>query len=275
MEERVIVISTINKDYLVDLVMTYGMKLILAIVVFLIGIKIIKYLVKGVEKALKKSKIDSSLESFILSLAKLTFKILLFITVVGMVGVQTTSFVAIIGSAGLAIGLALQGSLANFAGGVLILVLKPFKVGDYIEAAGHAGTVKEIQVFYTVLKTPDNRIIIIPNGSLSNSSAINYSVMDTRRVDLIFGVGYEEDINKVKEVLNGIVQEHKLVLKDPEPFIRVGEHGESSVNFIVRVWCNSEDYWTVHFDLIEMVKIKFDEEDINIPYPHMDVILKK
>lgn len=268
-------ISTINKDYLVDLVMTYGMKLILAIVVFLIGIKIIKYLVKGVEKALKKSKIDSSLESFILSLAKLTFKILLFITVVGMVGVQTTSFVAIIGSAGLAIGLALQGSLANFAGGVLILVLKPFKVGDYIEAAGHAGTVKEIQVFYTVLKTPDNRIIIIPNGSLSNSSAINYSVMDTRRVDLIFGVGYEEDINKVKEVLNGIVQEHKLVLKDPEPFIRVGEHGESSVNFIVRVWCNSEDYWTVHFDLIEMVKIKFDEEDINIPYPHMDVILKK
>lgn len=272
-------INTINKDYLVELVMTYvmtyGMKLILAIVIFLVGMKIIKYLVIGVEKALKKSKIDSSLESFILSLTKVVFKILLFITVISIVGVETTSFVAMIGSAGLAVGLALQGSLANFAGGVLILVLKPFKIGDYIEAAGYAGTVKEIQVFYTVLKTPDNRIIVIPNGSLSNSSAVNYSVMDTRRVDLIFGVGYEEDINKVKEVLNGIAQEHKLVLKDPEPFIRVGEHGESSVNFIMRVWCNSEDYWTVYYDLIEIAKIKFDEKDINIPYPHMDVMLKK
>lgn len=272
-------INTINKEYLVNLIMTYsmtyGMKLILAIGVFLIGLKIIKYLARGVDKALKKSKIDTSLESFILSLTKIIFKILLFIVVISMVGVQTTSFVAIIGSAGLAIGLALQGSLANFAGGVLIIVLKPFKVGDYIEAAGYAGTVKEIQVFYTVLITPDNRTIIIPNGSLSNSSAVNYSVMDTRRVDLIFGVGYEEDINKVKEILNGIAQEHKLVLKDPEPFIRVGEHGDSSVNFFVRVWCNSGDYWTVYHDLIEIVKIKFDEKDINIPYPHMDVILKK
>ncbi|WP_418921824.1 mechanosensitive ion channel family protein [Clostridium ganghwense] len=267
--------NTINKEYLLELVMTYGMKLILAIIVFLIGMKIIKYLAKGVEKVLRKSKIESSLESFILSLTKMALKVLLIITVIDMVGVKTTSIVAIIGSAGLAVGLALQGSLSNFAGGVLILFLKPFKVGDYIEAAGHAGTVQEIQVFYTVLRTPDNRVIVIPNGNLSNSSAVNYSAMDTRRVDLTFGVGYEDDINKVKDVLQGIVQQHKLVLKDPEPFIRVGEHGESSVNFVVRVWCKSEDYWTVHFDLMEIVKIKFDEEGINIPYPHMDVMLRK
>ncbi|MCY6482866.1 mechanosensitive ion channel [Clostridium aestuarii] len=269
------VFNKINEKYLTDLVTTYGMKLITAVVVFLIGMKIIKYLVKIIEKAVKKSKVDKSLESFILSVTRIALKILLFITVIGMAGVETTSFVAIIGSAGLAVGLALQGSLANFAGGVLILLLKPFKLGDYIEVAGYAGTVEEIQVFYTTLKTPDNRMILIPNGSLSNASAVNYSAMPTRRVDLVFGVGYEEDVNRVKSVLKDIMQNHKLILDDPEPFIRVGEHGESSVNFVVRVWCKSEDYWTVYYDLLEIVKIRFDEEGINIPYPHMDVMLKK
>jgi small conductance mechanosensitive channel len=268
-------LDNFNKDYLLKLLISYGEKLIISIIVFIIGINVIKYLEKMVHKALKSSKIDRSLESFLLSITKMSLKILLFITIASMLGVEMTSFIAIIGSAGLAVGLALQGSLSNFAGGVLILLLKPFKVGDFVEAAGHAGTVEEIQVFYTVLKTPDNRIITIPNGTLSNCSSVNYSAMDTRRVDLTFGVSYEDDINKVKKVLEYIAASHKLIIKDPEPFIRAAEHGDSSVNFVVRVWCRAEDYWTVYYDLIEMVKIRFDEEGINIPYPHMDVNLIK
>lgn len=268
-------LDNFNKDYLSNLLISYGEKLIISIIVLIIGIKVIKHLEKMIYKALKSSKIDRSLESFLLSITKISLKILLFITIASMLGVEMTSFVAIIGSAGLTVGLALQGSLSNFAGGVLILLLKPFKVGDFVEAAGHAGTVKEIQVFYTVLKTPDNRMITIPNGTLSNSSSINYSAMDTRRVDLTFGVSYEDDINRVKRVLENIAASHELIIKNPKPFIRAAEHGYSSVNFVVRVWCKSEDYWTVHYDLIEIVKIRFDEEGINIPYPHMDVNLIK
>lgn len=265
----------VYKQNLLTLLSKYGGNVILSLVVFLIGIKLIKYLDKILYRGLEKSKVDKSLKSFIVSITNVSLKILLFISIAGILGVDTTTFAAVIGAAGLAVGLALQGSLSNFAGGVLIILFKPFKIGDYIEVGGFAGTVDEIQVFNTVLKTPDNRVIVIPNGNLSNSSLVNYSAMDTRRVDFTFGVGYEDDINKVKEVLNKIVKEHKLIFQDPEPFIRVAEHGDSSVNFAVRVWGKSEDYWTIYFDLMETVKIRFDEEGINIPYPHMDVNIKK
>lgn len=253
------------------LAITYGQKLILALIALIVGLKLVKYVVKLIEKSLQKSGVDKSLHVFLLSLTRISLKILVFITIAEILGIKMTSFVAILGAAGLAVGLALQGSLSNFAGGVLILLLKPFKVGDFIEAAGYMGTVEEIQVFYTILNTPDNRVVIIPNGNLSNSSAVNYSTKDTRRVDLVFGVGYEDDIFKVKEVLNRVVNTHEMILKSPAPMIKLSEHGESSVNFIVRVWCKTENYWDIHFDLLETVKLEFDKENINIPYPHIDV----
>lgn len=255
------------------LVVSYGGKVLLALIVLFAGLKLIKHFVKLVIKALEKSKIEKSLHSFVTSMIRISMNVLLVITVASMLGVEMTTFVAIIGSAGLAVGLALQGSLSNFAGGVLILLLKPFKVGDFIEAAGHMGTVQEIQIFYTVLNTPDNKRIVIPNGNLSNSSAINYSANTTRRMDLTFGAGYEADVYKVKSILNRVAKEHKMVLQDPAPVVRLAEHGDSSVNYLLRLWCKTEDYWDIHYDIIETVKLEFDREGINIPYPQMDVHL--
>lgn len=260
-----------NVEVLQGLIIVYGQKLIQSLIVLMIGLKLVKYVMKLIDKSFEKSGIDKSLHYFLRSVTRIALNILLFITVADMMGIKMTSFVAILGAAGLAVGMALQGSLSNFAGGVLILLLKPFKVGDFIEAAGHMGTVEEIQVFYTILNTPDNRVVVIPNGSLSNSSAVNYSAKDTRRVDLVFGVGYEDDIFKVKEVLNRVTNEHKMILKDPAPVVKLAEHGDSSLNFVVRAWCKTQNYWDVHFDLLETVKIEFDKENINIPYPHMDV----
>jgi len=249
----------------------YGIKILQSIIVFFVGRFLIKKAIIITEKVFERENVDKSLHRFLLSLIKVGLQALLIVTIASMLGAEMTSFVAIIGSAGLAVGLALQGSLSNFAGGVLILVLRPFKVGDFIEAAGHAGTVNEIQLFYTILKTPDNKNIIIPNSTLSNGSMVNYSANATRRVDFKFGVGYESDINKVKEVLNKIANEHELVLKDPVHQIALSEHGNSSINFIFRVWCNAENYWTIYFDIMEKVKVEFDKEEINIPYPQMDV----
>ena len=254
-----------------ELAILYGQKLIFALITLFVGLKLIKYVVKLIDKSLQKTKLDKSIHTFLRSLTRTVLKILLFISIATQLGAHTTSFVAILGSAGLAVGLALQGSLANFAGGVLILLLKPFKVGDFIEAAGYMGTVEEIQVFYTILNTPDNRVVTIPNSNLSNNSTVNYSTKDTRRVDLVFGVGYEDDIFKVKEVLNRVVNAHEMILKSPAPMIKLSEHADSCVNFIVRVWCKSENYWDIHFDLLETVKLEFDKENINIPYPQMDV----
>ncbi len=262
-----------NFDFqqLYGLIIAYGGKILQSIIVFLIGRFLIKREVAITEMVFERENIDKSLHKFLLSLIKVALQILLIVTIAAMLGAEMTSFVAIIGSAGLAVGLALQGSLSNFAGGVLILILRPFKVGDYIEAAGHSGTVDEIQLFYTILKTPDNKNIIIPNSTLSNSSTVNYSANSTRRVDFKFGVGYEDDIFKVKDTLNRIANNHPLVLKDPAYQIGLSEHGDSSVNFILRVWCKSEDYWTIYFDVMEKVKVEFDKEGINIPYPQMDV----
>lgn len=252
-------------------VISYGVKVIQAIIVFLIGRFLIKKAIVMTERMLERENVDKSLHKFLLSLIKVGLQVLLIVTIATMLGAEMTSFVAIIGSAGLAVGLALQGSLSNFAGGVLILVLKPFKAGDYIETGSHSGTVDEIQLFYTILKTIDNKNVVIPNSTVSNNSIVNYTANPTRRIDFKFGVGYDDDIFKVKEVLNRIADEHPLILNDPAHQVVLSEHGDSSVNFVVKAWCKAEDYWTIYYEIMEKVKVEFDKEGINIPYPQMDV----
>jgi len=254
---------------------TYGPKIIYALLVLIVGFWIANFLKRTIVKKSEKKKSDSSLNHFLSSIVSISLKILVLITVASMLGIATTSFVAILGAAGLAVGLALQGSLANFAGGVLLLLFKPFKVGDYISSQGFDGTVRKIDIFNTTLTTVDNKTIIIPNGKLSNEAVTNYSAEKLRRVDLKFGVAYDDDIKKTKKILDSIIAKHKLILKDPEPFVRLGELGDSSVNFIVRVWVKNEDYWTVNFDLKESVKIEFDKAKLSIPFPQMDVHLQK
>ncbi len=260
---------------LIDLALPVLQNIALAILTLIIGLMIIKWITARITRAVDKTSLDVSLKPFICSLINISLKVLLVISIIGILGINTTSFVAVIAAAGFAIGLAFQGSLANFAGGILLLTLRPFKVGDYIEANGYNGTVQAIQILYTELVTPDNKVTFIPNGSLSNASIINYSVKDTRRVDFNFGVGYEVDADKVANVLQEIVSNHSRALKEPEPFVRMSEHGDSAVVFTVRVWVKAEDYWTVYFDTIETVKKRFDEENISIPYPQMDVHLNK
>lgn len=247
----------------------------IAIIILIIGLAVIRKVAKLVGKQAEKSKMDETLKPFMVSLISGILKTLLFISIIGILGVETSSFVAIIAAAGFAIGLAFQGSLSNFAGGVLLLTVRPIKVGDYIEAAGFAGTVEAIKILNTTLKTPDNKVIYIPNGSLSNTSIINYSIKDTRRVSWTFAVGYEINSDKVKNVLTEITMEHPLILKDPEPFVRMSGHGDSAVDFTVRAWVNADDYWDVYFDIIETVKKKFDQEKISIPYPQMDIHMAK
>jgi small conductance mechanosensitive channel len=224
---------------------------------------------------MKKKDTDPSLQGFLRSMVSILLKILLFISVMGMVGIEATSFIAIIGAAGLAVGFALQGTLANFAGGVMILLFKPYKVGDFIEGAGHMGSVKEIKIFTTILNTPDNKIIIIPNAQLSNSSLTNFSTMDTRRVDFTFGIGYGDDFDKAKKVLIDLINADERILKDPEPFIALSELADSSVNIVVRVWAKGSDYWGIFFDMNENVYKSFAKEGLNIPFPQMDVHLIK
>jgi small conductance mechanosensitive channel len=199
---------------------------------------------------------------------------LVFIAAINQLGIETTSIIAVLGAAGLAIGLALQGSLSNFAAGILIVIYRPYKVGDYIEAGNHAGTVKDIQIFSTVLKTPDNKIVVVPNGSIMNGSIVNYSDQDTRRVDLIISCSYEDDIDKVRSVLEDILKKEKRILKDPKPQIAVAELADSSVNFIFRPWVKRTDYLPVYYSLLEEVKKRFDKEGISIPYPQSDVHIR-
>ncbi|GAB5539977.1 MAG: mechanosensitive ion channel [Salibacteraceae bacterium] len=255
------------KSYVVE----YGMMLIGAIVALLIGLWIIKAIVNSLGSVMSKKNVDPSLIPFLKSLLGALMKIALFVSIASMVGIEMTSFIAILGAAGLAVGLALQGTLANFAGGVMILLFKPFKVGDFVEAAGFSGTVKEIQIFNTIMNTPDNKIIIIPNGNLANSAMTNYSTMSTRRVDFSFGIDYGDDFEKAKSILERLIAADERILKDPAHLVRVGELADSSVNITVRVWVNSADYWAVHFDMIENVKKTFDQEGISFPFPQMDV----
>jgi len=257
-------------DMAYKMAIEYGPKFILAILTLVIGLWLIKRFVTTTKNHFI-SKADPTLGSFIGSLLSALLKGVLLIAVASMVGIETTSFIAVLGAAGLAVGLALQGSLANFAGGVLILMFKPFKVGDLIEAQGHIGTVKDIQIFNTVLNTADNRIVIIPNGPLSNSSMVNINQELTRRVDLAFGIGYSDDIDKAKSILQTLADEDSRVLKDPEAMIVVSELADSSVNFTVRLWVNTADYWGVYFCMHEAVKKAFDKEGISIPFPQQDV----
>jgi len=257
----------------VDLSLAYVPKLILALVVLLIGLWLIGRVLKVMDGALERAGMDISLASFLHSLAGMVLKVLLVISVASMIGVATSSFVAMLGAAGLAIGLALQGSLANFAGGVLILLFKPFRVGDFIEAQGVSGSVREIQIFSTHIHTPDNKVIVVPNGALSNNVITNYSKEQKRRVDFVFGIGYQDDILLAKNLLQTLIDADPRIDKDPEPLIAVSELAESSVNLRVRVWANAEDMWSVRYDYLEAVKHSFDANNVSFPFPQRDVHL--
>ncbi|MBJ6136596.1 mechanosensitive ion channel family protein [Marinobacter litoralis] len=257
----------------IAMVMAYAPKVLLAIITLIIGLWVINRFVTILDNKLGKK--DPTLNKFLCALIGAILKILLLISVASMVGIATTSFVAIIGAAGLAVGLALQGSLANFAGGVLILIFKPFKVGDVIEAQGFMGSVREISILYTIVDTFDNRRIVIPNGDLSNSSLTNMSVYETRRCDMTFGIGYDDDIDKAKAICKRLIEEDERALKDPEPLIVVGGLGDSSVDLKVRAWTNSADLWPFYWDMQERVKKAFDAEGISIPFPQRDVHMIK
>ncbi|MDA3944966.1 MAG: mechanosensitive ion channel [Bacteroidetes bacterium] len=260
-------------DLIMEYVVNYGMKFLGAILALIIGLWIVGLISKSLRKVMEKREVDPSLRGFLGTFLSIVLKILVIISVLGMVGIQMTSFIAILGAASLAVGLSLQGSLQNFAGGIIILILKPFRVGDFIDAQGHLGTVEDIKIFTTQLKTVDNKVIFIPNGDLANSSITNFSIKETRRVEWTFGIAYGDSYDKAREVLQRLIDEDSRIHSDPEPFIRLTSLGDSSVNIVVRVWLNAADYWEVFFDMNEKVYKAFSEEGINIPFPQMDVHL--
>jgi small conductance mechanosensitive channel len=260
-------------DTALEKLLVFLPQLFLAVLVLVVGWWVVRRIVKVVEAGLQRGSADATLSRFLLSLLSMGLKALLLISVASMIGIATTSFVAVLGAAGLAIGLALQGSLANFAGGVLILLFRPFRVGDFIEAQGVAGTVKEILIFNTIMKTPDNKRIIVPNGPLANDNITNFSAEDRRRVDLVFGIGYDDDLKRAKAVLERLIHEDERSQDDPAPLIVISELADSSVNITTRTWVQASDYWGFRFDLIERVKLAFDAEGISIPYPQQDVHL--
>ncbi len=239
------------------------------------GIWIAKRLKKYIVVIMEKREVDALLASFASNIAYIALVAFVIIAALGQLGIQTTSFIAIIGAAGLAIGLSLQSSLSNFASGVMIIAFRPFKVGDFIEAGGVSGVVEGIQIFSTQMRTGDNKAIIIPNSNITGGNITNYSAKDTRRVDMVFGIGYDDDIKKAKDILSKLVEEDERILKDPAPLVAVSELADSSVNFIVRPWVKADDYWGVMFDYTETVKLTFDKEGISIPYPQQDLHLYK
>ena len=259
---------------LADKVTGLGMKLLAAIAVFLVGWLLVRFAIRLIDRSKWFAKVEKSARSFIGSMIHVLLYAVLFLTVAGILGIPLTSFVTILASAGVAIGLALQGALANFVGGIMILMVHPFRVGDYIETTSETGTVEAISVFYTVLSTPDNKKITIPNGSLTHAAIVNYSSAENRRVDLTLSVDYSTDIEKVKEILLALAQNHEMVLQDPAPMARLSQQADSSLNFVLRAWCKSADYWDVFFDLNEGAKKRFDEEGISIPFPQVDVHMK-
>ena len=258
-------------NQLSELLSSFGISLFIALSILIIGRQVVKILIKVISTALERSNTEDTVRIFVTNLLNTLLMIVVFIAAINQLGIQTTSIIAVLGAAGLAIGLALQGSLSNFAAGILIVIYRPYKVGDYIQADNHLGTVDDIQIFSTVLKTPDNKLVIVPNGSIMNGSIVNFSNQDKRRVDIIASCSYEDDIDKVKSVLADILSKDERILNEPKPRIAVSELADSSVNFIVRPWVKNSDYIDVYYSLLEEIKKRFDQEGIAIPYPQTDV----
>lgn len=262
-------------DLVKEIAVNYGIKLIGAIAVFVVGLWVVKQINKGVKHYFDKKDFDPSLETFIASLLSISLKIMLTISALSMLGIEMTSFVALLGAAGLAVGMALSGTLQNFAGGVMLLIFKPFAVGDVIEAQGFVGTVKEIQIFNTILKTVDNRIVIIPNGGLSNGAMINITKEPQRRTEWVFGISYGESYEQARDIVLQMLNDDDRVLQDPAPFVALQSLGDSSVNLVVRAWAKKEDLWNVHFEINEKVYKVFPEKGLSFPFPQMDVHVQK
>ncbi len=261
--------------YLDEYVIPFAIDLAVAIVIFIVGKIVVNIIVNTIGKLLAKSNYDAMLVDFLKSIVRAILMLFVIIAALNQLGVDTTSLAAILAAAGLAIGLSLQGSLSNFAAGVLLLVFRPFKAGDFVDAGGAMGTIKSIGIFTTEMITPDNKQIIVPNGSIYSGNITNFSAKDTRRVDMVFGIGYDDDLRKAKAILEEMVANDERVLADPAPQVAVSELGDSSVNFVVRPWVNASDYWGLKFGFTEAVKLRFDEEGISIPYPQMDVHVHK
>lgn len=269
-------VSSIDIPAMIDTyVIPWGLNILFAILIFIIGKYLVGVITRLVKKLMEKAHMDKILVNFIGSIIKSVLLLFVVIASLDQLGVNTTSLIALIGAAGLAIGLALQGSLQNLASGVMLIVFRPFKDGDFVEAGGTMGVVEEIGIFTTKMRTGDNKEVIVPNGQIFGGIITNYSKRDTRRVDMVFGIGYGDDILKAKQVITGIIEADERILKDPAPLIAVGELADSSVNFNVRPWVKSGDYWSVYFDLNEKIKLAFDTNGISIPFPQMDVHLEK
>lgn len=250
----------------------YGIKIVVALAIFFIGKKIARIVTDVVLNTLAKSgTIDITLNKFLNSVLYGVLLVLVVLSALGQLGIQTTSFIAVLGAVGLAVGLAFQSTLSNISAGVMIIIFKPIQVGEFVEAGGATGTVEEINIFNTMMKTGDHKMIIVSNAKIIGDNIVNYSRKETRRVDLTFGIGYDDDLRLAKQILEDIIAADERILKDPEPFVAVSELGDSSVNFITRSWVQRDDYWAVHFDLLETVKLTFDEQGISIPYPQMDL----
>jgi len=256
-----------------ELLTIYGLKVVAAIAVLIVGRWVAKGLTGFTEKIMNKRQVDPTVVSFVANMTYIGLLVFVVLAALGQLGIQTTSFIAVIGAAGLAIGLALQGSLSNFAAGFLMIIFRPFKVGDFIEGAGVAGTVEKIQIFTTQLKTPDNKTIIIPNAKLSGDNIVNFSAKGTRRVDMVFGIGYGDDMDKARKIITDVIDNDPRVLKDPPPKIAVVALGDSSVDFAVRPWVKASDYWDLWFDVTETIKKRFDADGVSIPFPQRDVHL--
>ncbi len=263
-------VADVNKiiEFLQTDGLAFGIDVVLALLIFFVGRFAVRMLVRMIRKGMQKNSVEKTLETFVCNLVNSALLIVVIIAAIGQIGIQTTSFIAIFGAAGLAIGLALQGSLSNFASGVLIVLFRPYKVGDFVEAAGIAGVVEQVQILTTVLKTGDNKQVIVPNSQIMDSIITNYSANNTRRVDMVIGVSYDDDLDKVRKTLEEIIAADDRVLKDPEPKIAVSELADSSVNFIVRPWVATADYWAVMWDMTEVIKKRFDKDGISFPFPH-------
>jgi small conductance mechanosensitive channel len=270
--------SSFDWSGLLDTVVTWmtstGIKLVIAIVLMIITFKIVNVITKRWYKRLQKKKVDETLARVGTQSVRIALKVIILVCLIGYVGIETASISAVIASLGVGISLAVQGTLSNFAGGVIIIVMRPFKIGDFITSNGESGTVEDIKLFYTHIVTTDNRMVVIPNGTLANNVIVNASAKDTRRVDLTVSASYGSDIDKVKKVIEGVCASNELIFKDPAPFIMLSAMGESSLDFVVRVWCNRPDYWTVNFYLLDSIKKAFDENGIEIPFNQLDVTIK-